>query len=140
MAYWLFAAGPDFKMKYAFAHFPVDQSCNPYSESPSSRGLPLCLVAEGADLMAAGGLWKLHNWIMVFTRCVHRPGVGRGGGFERPGPGLLEGGDGETPARAKVAADAQAGKQLGIQSIPMVFINGKFVPRWKLENENLLRG
>jgi hypothetical protein len=27
---------------------------------------------------------------------------------------------------------------LGIKSLPMIFINGKFVPRWRLNNENLL--
>ena len=37
-----------------------------------------------------------------------------------------------------IAADTGAAAGLGIRSVPMVIVNGKQVPRWKLEHENLL--
>ena len=37
-----------------------------------------------------------------------------------------------------IAADANAATSWGIKSLPMIFINGRHVPRWKLNNENLL--
>ena len=39
---------------------------------------------------------------------------------------------------AAIAEDAQAGKRLGLRSIPMVFVNGKFVPRWQLDGRSML--
>ena len=37
-----------------------------------------------------------------------------------------------------IAADANIAKSLSIRSVPLIYINGKIVPRWKLNNENLL--
>jgi hypothetical protein len=37
-----------------------------------------------------------------------------------------------------IRSDAQMAMSLGIRSLPMIYINGRLVPRWKLNNENML--
>jgi protein-disulfide isomerase len=136
----LFATGPDYGMKYAFANFPVDQSCNPYTEVTKFAGGCRCsLAAEGADIMAGpDAFWKIHNWIMASKGVFTDKALEAEAQFDGLDPALLKEAMANPAAKAKVVADAAAGKTLGIQSIPMVFINGRYVPRWKLENENLL--
>ncbi len=40
---------------------------------------------------------------------------------------------------AAIADDAQAGRALGLRSIPMIFINNKFVPRWRFQEDRTLQ-
>ncbi len=136
----LFATGPDYGMRYAFANFPVDQSCNPYTEVTKFAGGCRCsLAAEAADVMAGpDAFWKVHNWIMASKGVFTDKALEAEAQFDGLDPAMLKEAMGNSATKAKVVADAAAGKSLGIQSIPMVFINGKYVPRWKLENENLL--
>ncbi len=136
----LFATGPDYGMKYVFANFPVDQSCNPYVDGTKFAGGCRCsLAAEGADIMAGSdAFWKVHNWIMASKGVFTDKALEAEAQFDGLDPALLKEAMANPAAKAKVVADAAAGKSLGIQSIPMVFINGRYVPRWKLENENLL--
>ncbi len=38
----------------------------------------------------------------------------------------------DTPAvSAEIAGDAQAGKEAGLGGVPLVFINRKYMPRWR---------
>jgi protein-disulfide isomerase len=136
----LFAQGPDFKMKYVFAYFPVDKSCNPYTElSKFTGGCRCALAAEAADVMAGPeAFWKMHNWIMVSKGEFADQALDAEAAFDGMDPGQFREAMANPAAKAKVVSDAQAAKQLGIQAIPLVFINGKQVPRWKLDNENLL--
>ena len=69
----LFAAGPDSNMKYVFAYFPVDQSCNP--STPVTRfagGCRKAFAAEAADVMGGprpSGGCTTGSWS---ARRVHR--------------------------------------------------------------------
>ena len=41
----------------------------------------------------------------------------------------------DSPAVAgEIAADAQAGMRAGLRGVPLIFIDGKYVPRWRKES------
>jgi protein-disulfide isomerase/uncharacterized membrane protein len=40
---------------------------------------------------------------------------------------------------AAIAEDGNAAKQLGVTGIPFIFVNDRFLPRWRLEGEPILR-
>jgi protein-disulfide isomerase len=136
----LFAEGPDFKMKYVYANFPVDQSCNPSTEVTKFAGAcRAAFAAEAADIMAGPeAFWKMHNWIMFTKGVFTDEALDAEAAAEGLDPALFREAIANSATRAKIVSDAAAAKSLGIQSIPLVFINGKQVPRFKLDNENLL--
>jgi protein-disulfide isomerase len=136
----LFATGPDSKMKYAFAYFPVDQSCNPYTQVTKFAGACRCVAAaEGADIMAGPEVfWKMHNWLMLTKGVFTDQALDTEAALEGLDMAAYHEAMANPAVKQKIAGDGAAASQLGIQSIPLVFVNGKQVPRWKLENENLL--
>jgi protein-disulfide isomerase len=136
----LFATGPDSNMKYVFAYFPVDQSCNPSTQVTKFAGAcRAAMAAEAADVMGGPDIfWKMHNWIMVSKGTFTDQALDQEAAVEGMDPSLYREALANPATRDKIVSDAAAAKSLGIQSIPLVFINGKQVPRWKLDNENLL--
>ncbi len=106
-------------MRYALRHYPFNQECNPVATA--TRHPQACLAARAAE--AAGslggpdGYWRMHEWLMGNQRNLDADSIRRA---------------------AAIAEDAQAAKRLGLRSIPMIFVNGKFVPRWQLEGRSML--
>ncbi|RKY19986.1 MAG: hypothetical protein DRQ55_09110 [Planctomycetota bacterium] len=124
--------------RYVYRQYPFDSSCNPHF-----RGLAIdgsCLAARAAEAAGQVGgpaaFWSLHDWLM------DQP---TGAGSVAPTlSALLEaarqlGLDGEALAvaldgplaLAALRDDCDAGRQLGIHSLPALFIDGRRAPRWK---------
>jgi protein-disulfide isomerase len=136
----LFATGPDSKMKYAYAYFPVDQSCNSVTQVTKFAGGCRCAyAAEGADIMAGPEVfWKVHNWLMVSKGLFTDQALDTEAAFEGLDVAAYHEAMANPAAKQKITSDSAAAAQLGIQAIPLVYVNGRMVPRWKLDNENLL--
>jgi protein-disulfide isomerase len=136
----LFATGPDSKLKYVFAHYPVDQSCNPVAQMTLHAGACRCAkAAEGAAIMAGpDAFWKMHNWVMGMHGVFTDQGLDAEAAAEGLDAAALKEAMANPAVEQKIASDARAATSIGITSIPWVMINGKHVPRWKLDNENLL--
>jgi protein-disulfide isomerase len=127
-------------VRYEFRHFPVNPDCNPAAETKLH---PLaCLAALAAEAFAVlqgeDGFWTMHDWLVThregFDHAALEAGAqGLGVGREALWDALLKP---ELPAR--IAEDALAAKQLGLTSIPLIFVNGKRVDRWKAGDEDLL--
>jgi protein-disulfide isomerase/uncharacterized membrane protein len=121
--------------RYAFRHYPIDQACNPVT--PRTLHPRACLASRAAEAagMIAGndGYWAMHAWLFrdldrvneeTLREAAVELGIDQGSLF--------------TEMRSRsvgdaIAADAQAGKSLGLSSVPYIFINGKRVPRWRME-------
>ncbi|MBU0637434.1 MAG: thioredoxin domain-containing protein [Planctomycetes bacterium] len=125
---------------YAFRHYPVDQGCNP--EVKSTMHPQACLAARAAEaagaLGGAEGYWRMHDWLMD-----HQDGLNAKTLREAvPQLGLEADVFFATLDDAAVATaiveDVHAAKQLGLRSIPMVFVNEKWVPRWLREGDRVL--
>ncbi len=104
-------------MRYALRHYPFNQECNPVATA--TRHPQACLAARAAE--AAGslggpdGYWRMHEWLMGNQRNLDADSIRR--------------------AAATLGIDPDA---LAVRSIPMIFVNGKFLPRWQLEGRSML--
>jgi protein-disulfide isomerase len=136
----LFATGPNSKIRYSFAQYPVNDTCNPtLTDLKKFDSCRAALAAEAAAMMAGDeGFWKMHDWLMLNKGVVTDESLAAAAGLIGvDGPALTAGMQNPTPAEA-IRIHSRAGKSLGITGIPMIFINGRQVPRFKLDNENLL--
>jgi protein-disulfide isomerase len=135
----LYAGGADSKLRYSFAHFPVNKDCNPVTQVTKFDSCRAALAAEAAEVMlGAEGFWKAHDWLMLNKGVVtDQTLAGLAGHLGVDDAALMAGMQNPVPAGV-VRGHAQAAGGLGIQGIPLIFINGRLVPRFKLDNENLL--
>ncbi len=128
-------------IRYAFRHYPVNQSCNP--ASPVSRHPQACRAAMAAEAAGAFGgvdaFWAMHTWLLT-----HQDELDDDNAILSEAAAL-----GLDPSQVLAAMDAAAfdqrtqadgamAKRLGVRSIPMIFIDGRLVPRWWLDEASLL--
>ncbi len=126
--------------QYSFRHFPADRACNGLAERTIH---PLaCVAAKAAEAAALlGGLdafWFVHGWLMSHASDFTEPGLSEAvAGFGLDPDALWDAMTLAEPQRA-IEEDASAARTLGVTSIPLIFVNGKRVPRFRLGEENLL--
>ena len=127
--------------RYAFRHFPVNTKCNPAIRR--TRHVGACWAAQAAEaagaLGGAQGYWRMHEWLLAnqsrFNDQTLRE-VAAGLGFDADA--LL--GEMKTDETAQaIAEDVRAAQGLGVRGVPRIYINGKRVPRWKLQGHDILQ-
>jgi len=144
-----FAAGRT-DVRYLFRHFPFDSDCNPeVKERRHENACRTALAAEAAGRLGGNeGFWKLHAWLMEnqkrFNDDALRDAAVKLGFDADTLMTLMQ----ERALQAKILDDIRAGKQLpklrhgmpaGIYTLPTIFVNGHFVPRWHLEGKPILK-
>ena len=127
--------------QYTFRAYPLDQSCNPaatLTEYPMACRAAQAALAAGL-LGGAESYWKMHDWLLKnqtsFTDDTLRAAVGEMG---------LDAGEffaklDDSALHDAVLKEAQAGQQAGLQHSPLMFLNGKVIPRWMHGQQPLLR-
>lgn len=126
-------------VRYTYRHFPANTACNP--------GLPRtlhplsCLAALGAELAGAlqgeSGYWVMHDWLME-----HREGFDDARLLaEAQALGIEETTFWEVLKSAELGAaitdDVAAATELGVDTIPAIWIDGKRLMRWQSGSESL---
>lgn len=142
-------AGERDDMSYTYRHYPFDSSCN--SAIQQGKFPSGCLAAravEAAGLLGGeAAYWKLHAWVTQ-----NQANVNDGSLTEAAAALGLKAGEfadrmKQPDVEAAIKNDIEAGQKMpslrlgmpaGINSIPTIFVNGKLVPRWKLENQPVL--
>lgn len=136
----LFTTGERANVRYSFVPFPVDKACNDFSQvtlHPMSCRTSLAAEAAGV-LDGPQGFWRMHEWLATNRESVsdasilgaaEHLGLDRSAFAEALSQPFL---------RNTISRNARLGNRLGLRSIPMIFVNGRQVARWKWENENLL--
>ena len=126
--------------QYVFRHYPVNQKCNPRSQlTRHDNACRMSQAAEAAGMVyGSDGFWKVHEWLMShqeeYSDDALRQAV-QGMGF-LPEPLLTKM---ESPEAADgLRFDCETGKNLGLTSIPFIFINQRFVPLWYRREERIL--
>jgi protein-disulfide isomerase len=121
--------------RYTFRHYPIDQTCNP----TATRTLHelACLASRAAE--AAGtiggndGYWAMHAWLFdnlerLSEQTLHEAadelGIDEGALFAELQAAQVTG---------AIEEDATAGQTVSLTSVPLIFINQKRVPRWRVE-------
>jgi protein-disulfide isomerase len=127
-------------VEYSFRHFPVNQSCNPSCQV--NKHEKACLAHKAA--VAAGLIggsdfyWKMHEWLFanaaqLSDETLKTNAFQMGLDVNR----LLQ--MMNSPETAQyIESDAALGKRLGLNSIPTIYVNGKFVPRWSRDGVSVL--
>lgn len=143
-----FASARD-DVRYTYRHYPFNRDCNP--QLNQTRFANSCRAAKAAE--AAGrlggndGYWKMHIWLMENRERFSDESL------RAAAPAMGFDADALLPAmeqpdvEADILDDIQAGKTLpqlrhgmprGIFGIPTIFVNGRYVPRWQLDDEPVL--
>ncbi len=132
-------------VRYTFRHFPIDPTCNPTlppnvrKEAIHPKAGQAAKAAEAAgSIGGAAGFWKMHDWLMrnleTFSDESLRAAAGKMGidadalfaAMKRP------------EITAPIFEDERAAQQLGLNAVPMVFVNGRWVPRAMRGDENIV--
>lgn len=136
----LFTQGSGPTVKYHFVHFPVDQSCNPIA--PRTMHPDACaraLAAEAAAMVGGpDGFWAMHDYLMS-NQTTFTPDGARvaamGAGIDAA---QFDDAMSQPFLKDPIANDCRAASGLGLTSIPMIFVNGRHLPRWQAGNENII--
>ncbi|MFQ5665503.1 MAG: thioredoxin domain-containing protein [Candidatus Binatia bacterium] len=111
-------------VRVVFRHFPLDRSCNP--GVPTRVHPEACLAAVASECAAEQGkFWQFQDLLFTHQRQLGRAFLLQYAarvGLDVP---RFTGCLGSSTARARVERDAQEGAELGIDSTPTIFINGR---------------
>jgi protein-disulfide isomerase/uncharacterized membrane protein len=132
-------------IKYTFRHYPIDPTSNPTlpaklrPEAVHPLAGKAAKAAEAAgSLGGADAYWKIHDWLMrnlqSFTDESLRDAT-RAAGLD---PTKLFAEMQKPEVTEAINEDARAAQALGLTGVPMVFVNGKMVPRTVREKENIV--
>mgnify|MGYP000237189104 CR=1 FL=1 len=135
--------------RYSFRHYPFNRDCNPNVNT--TRHPQACRAAQAAEaagiLGGATTYWKMHVWLMenreqvndqTIVEAAARLGL-NADEFAR----TLD----SSAVRTHIADDIRAAHMLpalrygvgpGLPGIPTIFINGKYVPRWRMGPQTVL--
>ena len=127
--------------RYTFRHFPVNTSCNSAIRRTLHPGA--CWASKAAQaagaLAGADGYWRMHDWLLNNQSRFNDQALRQVApqlGFDADA--LLSEMDSNATAQA-IANDVRAGERLDVQGVPYLYINGKRVPRWKLQGHDILQ-
>jgi protein-disulfide isomerase len=128
-------------VRYEFRHYPFDRSCNP--AVPQTIHPDACRLAR-ADAAATmiesrERAWKFHAALLRLSTGAAIPDPVPAAAAEAGIhlPTLLS--TMELPeVVSAIAADQAAAGSLGLAGIPFIFVNGRFVPTWRVEGADTL--
>lgn len=127
--------------QYVFRHFPFNQACNP--DLPRTAHPQACRASQAAEaagqLGGVAGYWKMHVWLMThqaeFNDDILRQAAAQMGFNVEALFAAMD----NPETKAAIEEDVKAGKDLLYRSgIPTIYVNGKVLPRWRLDNEPVL--
>jgi len=128
-------------VRYEYRHFPFNKDCNPAVQK-ETKYPHACQAAQAAEavasLVGAEGYWKMHLWLLGHQEAFSGAALREAASEIGIDPAVLLAEMERPEIRAAVVEDAKLGQRLGVSAVPSVFVNGRRVPRWKLEGENIL--
>jgi protein-disulfide isomerase len=130
----------DPRVSYTFRCFPANSACNNTMEKDLHPKACLAVLgAEAAGIMQGeDGFWAMHDWLMT-----HRESLDDGtltAAAEELGmmhDDFLKA-IGKPEIQFWMADDVRAARELALTQIPLIFVDGRRVGRWKAGDENLL--
>lgn len=137
----VFTRGPAPNIRYAFVHFPVDQTCNPVAQMTlHPEACRAAAAAEAASVVdGEQGFWNMHDWLMRHQGDALTDAALRGAASELGiDPDILLDAMAQPFVAERIASDAKFAESLQLRAVPMIFINGRHAARWKFEAENVL--
>ena len=125
---------------YTFRHYPFDQKCNfQVPETKHPNACRMSRAAEAAGLLGGNDAYaRMHAWLFEHRTSYSDDAAANFAqslGLNRE---VFLGTMDSPDANNAVVEDIQAGQKVGLQSLPWMYVNGKRVPRWQREGDNVL--
>jgi protein-disulfide isomerase len=127
-------------VRYVFRHYPFDKACNP--TLPRTMFPFGCMAARAAE--AAGVLggneayWKMHAWLFANQVPLDDAALRAAAAAAQFDPAALLGRMNEAEVQNGVNEDIDRAVPFVRQGIPAVYLNGRWLPRWRLEGTDVL--
>ncbi len=136
-------------VSYTFRHYPFDSSCNAaVQQSKFPNGCLAARAAETAGLLGDNdAYWKMHIWITQNQGKLSEAAINEAAASFGLKADVFAERLKQPDVQELVANDIDAGRKLpslrlgtpaGISSIPTIFVNGKLLPRWKLDDRSVI--
>ncbi len=128
-------------MRYEYRYFPFHKDCNPVV-TRETEYVNSCLAARAGE--AAGRLgeaesyWKMHAWLMENRARFSEQTLSEAAAAIDVEPAVLSAEMAKPETAAAVRDATLAGRRIGANSVPCLYINGKRLQRWKIEDKNVL--
>ncbi|MCI0629939.1 MAG: thioredoxin domain-containing protein [Phycisphaerales bacterium] len=127
-------------IQYTFRTYPMDNACNPYTKV--ARVSPACWAAaagEAAGLLGGGeAYWKMHDWLLSHQKELNDAAL-RAAAPELglDADALIEMMNSDQVKGILMQQCESASSRIR-KGIPTVYVNGKWVARWKIEGKVVL--
>jgi protein-disulfide isomerase/uncharacterized membrane protein len=137
-------------LQYTYRHYPFNSDCNPrLKEQRFPNSCRAAKAAEAAGRLGGNdGYWKMHGWLMEnrekFSDAALRAAATQMGFDADALLAAME----QPELQANIVDDIEAAKQLpqlrhglppGLYGIPTIFVNGRYIPRWQLDDKPVLK-
>ena len=127
-------------VRYHFRHYPINQNCNPVGRA--TKHPYACLAAQAVEVagMVGGvdGYWTMHVWLMEnlagFDEAALEQAVAALGFDADAFDAALQ----SAQASEAIHEDARAGRQAGLTRVPWIYVNGRFIERWRFVKREIL--
>ncbi len=127
-------------VRYAFRHYVFNVDCNPFITTTKH---PLaCRAAAAAEAAGAlggnDGYWRMHDWLLANQATFGDAALRAAApslGFDAD---ALLAEMNNTEHTEAISADATAGRSIGVNSVPTIFINGKRLASWRYDDQPVL--
>jgi protein-disulfide isomerase/uncharacterized membrane protein len=128
-------------VQYTFHPYPLDRSCNVSAkEDEYPSACRAAYAAQAAGLLGgADGYRKMHDWLLRHQAEFDDDTLRAAAVELGLDPAALLARMDDAAVSAAIAEEALAGSQAGLQHSPLMFVNGKVVPRWLHGKEPVLR-
>lgn len=129
-------------VRYTFRHYPFNKDCNQVL-SVDTKHPQACWAARAAE--AAGrlegndGYWRMHEWLLAHQDSLTDEALRAAAvelGFD---PDALFAAMQQPDVLAAIQDDCAAAKRLGLQAIPQIHVNEKFILRWRFQGPEMGR-
>jgi protein-disulfide isomerase/uncharacterized membrane protein len=131
-------------VRYTWRHFPIDPKINttlppnvrPEALHPLAGRMAQAAEAAGS-LGGSKGYWKMHDWIIRNFKTFSDESLRVAAKKMGMDPDALFAEMAKPEINAAIMEDARAAQQLGLNAVPMVLVNGKWIMRTIREEENV---
>lgn len=126
-------------VQLVFRHYPVDPDCIPSAPNAHPGACRAALAAEAARALGGREAFeRLHAWLMADPRPLDAAREQEAATVAGVDLQAFRARLASEITRARIRADADAARRLGVQSIPFVYVNDRRVPRWRIEGVDVL--
>lgn len=135
--------------QYTYRHYPFNSDCNPnVKDRRHPDACRAAMAAEAAGRLAGNdGYWKMHAWLMENQQRFSDEALRAAATEMGIDSDALLAAMAQDDVQTHILQDLRAGKQLpqlrhgmprGIYGVPTIFVNDRYVPRWRIEDQPVL--